>query len=128
VMYVPVGSFMTTSRLEYLNKRAGEITDIVFRFTASMIILKDEYIVITLPFWTAPGRDFEISSTPPSFFENQASWTSETYQLEFTASNTIPANLVVQLTVPKIKSQLMLPLEGTKENDCLRLNLSLCCL
>jgi hypothetical protein len=117
VLYVPVGSFMTTSRLEYLNKRAGEITDIVFRFTASMIILKDEYIVITLPFWTAPGRDFEISSTPPSFFENQASWTSETYQLEFTASNTIPANLVVQLTVPKIKSQLMLPLEGTKEND-----------
>jgi hypothetical protein len=117
VMYVPVGSFMTTPRLDYLNKRAGEMTDIVFRFTASMIILKDEYIVITLPFWTAPGRDFEISSTPPSFFENHASWTSETYQLEFTASNTIPANLAVQLTVPQIESQLMLPLEGTKEND-----------
>lgn len=98
MFYLPVGSFTTSTSLQYSNKRAGQFTDIVFRFTAAMPILQDEFIILSLPYWQAPGRDFLVASTPPGFIV-YSSWTSTFSELEFTARRDIPANTSLTVAV-----------------------------
>ncbi len=114
--YLPVGSFTTSTTLDIVNPRAGQGTDIIFYFVPCMPILKNEFLIISLPFWQAPARDFQVTCNPPGMLM-YASWTSSRYELEFTIHNDIPANTSVRVSILQAMSNLILPLDGVRDKD-----------
>jgi hypothetical protein len=116
VWFDPVGSFTTSTSLEYgSNRYAGAEIDVYFGFTATMPILENEFMVLNLPGWKAPLGDFEVESTPFGMILD-ASWISQTSEIELTAREDIPANTAVKVRIQASASKLTVPLEGTKED------------
>ena len=115
--FVPIGSFTTTSTLGFSVLRAGELTDILVQFRATMPFNRRETVSIGLPGFSGPRMDFELNNVLPEGAFRRASWSSANQVLEMTVANFIPANVSVSMNVLKSKTNLRLPEQGIRTLD-----------
>ena len=99
----PIGSFTSTPSLDVSVYRAGELSDLVVRFRASMTLERYDMISLKLPGFSGPRKDFTLDAVSPHaelFYGG--SWSDSNEVMQLTVRNRILANVSVSLMVLKL--------------------------
>eukprot|EP00961_Rhodomonas_salina_P104255 1403252-Rhodomonas_salina.1 len=124
VEFEKIGSFTTTTTLVYSNPRAGQLSNLVLDFTATMPIEDNKIISVNLPGFSGPTASrfavtTQLPATPGTDYFLYANWNNELKLLDLITESELPADTPVRILIEAAEAQIRLPIVGTDEDSTL---------